>query len=68
MKHIIDGIEVNIDWEQVEVIDNHGSGCVDWVVQGYDEDNKEYFGDGNYQDDELTDVIEIETAEHLRNF
>ena len=68
MKHIIDGREVNIDWQKVEIIDNHGSGCVDWVVKGDGDDGKEYWGDGNYQHDELTDVIEIETEEHLLNF
>ena len=68
MKHIIDGKEVNIDWQKVEIIDNQGSGCVDWMVKGEGDDGKEYWGDGNYQHDELVDVIEIETEEHLLNF
>ena len=68
MKHIIDGREVNIDWQQVEIIDNHGSGCVDLMVKGDGDDGKVYWGNGNYQDGELTDVIEIETEEHLLNF
>lgn len=68
MKHIIDGKEVNIEWEQLEIIERHDSGCVDWLVKGYGDDGIEYFGEGNYQDDELIDVIEIETADHLFNF
>jgi len=60
MKHIIDNKEVNIDWEQVEIIDNHGSGCVDWMIKGEDEDGIEYWADGNYQDGELMEVSDIE--------
>lgn len=63
MKHIIEGQEVDIDWEQVEIIDNHGSGCIDWMVKGTGDDGKEYYGDGNYQSGELIEVTEIEELE-----
>ena len=61
MEHLIDGKKVNINWEQVEVIDNHGSGCTDWIIYGEDENGVEYYADGNYQDDELIEVSEIES-------
>lgn len=60
MKHIFEGKEIDIDWEQVEVIDNHGSGCVDWMVKGYDSDGGEYWADGNYQSGELIEITDIE--------
>lgn len=60
MKHLINGKEVNIDWEQMFVIDNHGSGCVDRAIKGIDEDENEYQAQGNYQGDELMEVTEIE--------
>lgn len=64
MKYIIDGKEVEItDWEQVEIIDRHDSGSIDWMVKGYDEDGNEYYGNCNYQHGEQGDVIEIELME-----
>ena len=63
MKHIIDGVGVNIDWDKLELIERHDSGESDWIVNGYGDDGKEYFGDGNYQHDELINVTEIELAE-----
>ena len=63
MKHEINGVIVSIDWEQVGVIDNHGSGCVDWMVKGDSDDGKEYYADGNYQDGELVEVSDIELME-----
>ena len=64
MKHIIDGKQVDIDWEKVELIEYYGSGESDWRVSGYDfKSDKEYFGDANYQDDELIEVTGIEVVE-----
>lgn len=65
MKHIIDNKEVNIEWEQLELSENHGSGCTNWIVQGEDEEGTMYFGDGSYQGDELMDVTEIELQSDL---
>lgn len=63
MKHEIDGKIIDIDWEQVEIIDRHDSGCVNWMVKGFGDDGKEYYGDGSYQSDELFEVTEIEELE-----
>lgn len=60
MKHTIEGKEVNIDWEQVDLVDNHGSGCKEWSVSGEDENGITYFGSATYQDDELIEVNDIE--------
>ena len=60
MKHIINNREVNIDWEKDEIIDKHDSGCEDWAVRGESDNGSLYYGQGNYQDDELIDVFEIE--------
>ncbi|MEB0262905.1 hypothetical protein [Mucilaginibacter sp. 10I4] len=58
MKHIIEGKEVNIDWEIGETIDNHGSGCKDVQLSGEGDDRNMYFASGNSQDDELVEVYE----------
>lgn len=60
MKHIIDEIEINIDWDRKQLIDNHGSGCSDWIIEGEGSDGNKYSGCGNYQDGELIEVTEIE--------
>jgi len=60
MKHTIEGIEVEIEWEQEFMIENHGSGDEEWAVIGEGDDGRMYYGDGNYQHGELIDVIEIE--------
>lgn len=62
MKHIIENKEVNIDWDQKEILDNHGSGCQDWMIEGEDEDGVKYFAQGNYQSGELMEVTDIEEA------
>lgn len=58
MKHIFEGQEVDIDWEIGETIDNHGSGCKDVQLSGYDKVGNKYFADGNVQDGELVEVYE----------
>jgi hypothetical protein len=58
MKHIIDGKEVEIDWEIGETIDNHGSGCRDVQLSGEDKDGNLYLASGNSQDGELVEVYE----------
>jgi len=60
MKHTVNNTEVDIDWNKAFFIENHGSGCVDYGVIGIHEDGKCYSGDGNYQDGELIEVINIE--------
>lgn len=60
MKHTINGELRNIDWEQVEKIENFGSGCVDWSIEGFDEEGNQYSANGNYQDGELAEVTDIE--------
>lgn len=60
MKHIIDGKEVEIDWEIGETIDNHGSGCKDVQLTGYDLEDNKYYASGNTQDGELISVYEDE--------
>lgn len=58
MKHLIDGKEVQIDWEIGETIDNHGSGCRDVQLSGEGDDGKTYLASGNSQDGELVEVYE----------
>lgn len=58
MKHIIEGKEVNIDWEVGDTIDNHGSGCRDVQLSGYGDGGKEYGASGNTQGDELVEVYD----------
>lgn len=60
MKHTINNTEVEIDWDKIVLVDNHGSGCTQWVVQGVDKEGNEYVGDATYQDNELIEVEEIE--------
>lgn len=60
MKHEIEGVIVDIDWDQKFIIDNHGSGCQEWMVEGEDENGVKYYGNGNYQHGELIEVTEIE--------
>lgn len=65
MKHIIDGIEVDIEWEAIERSEKHDSGCENWIMTGEDENGVKYFGDGNYQHDELIEVTDIELQSKL---
>ena len=60
MKHTINDKQVEIDWEQSDLIDNHGSGCKEYMVIGSDGQGIEYIGSGTYQDDELIEVTDIE--------
>lgn len=60
MKHTINDIVIHIDWEQNELIDNHGSGCKEYSAIGTDDEGNEYIGSATYQDDELIEVIDIE--------
>lgn len=60
MNHIIDFKEVNIQWEQISMEENHGSGCTEWYVEGIDDDGNEYGAIGEYQDDELINILDIE--------
>jgi hypothetical protein len=60
MKHTINDKQVEIGWEQSDLIDNHGSGCKEYMVIGYDDQGKKYIGSGTYQDDELIEVLDIE--------
>lgn len=63
MKHIIDGNEIDIDWEIGETIDNHGSGCKDVQLSGCGSDGKDYLASGNSQDGELIEVYEDDIEE-----
>jgi hypothetical protein len=58
MKHIIDGKEVDIDWEVGETYDNHGSGCKDVQLEGIGDDGNKYWASGNTQDGELVEVYD----------
>lgn len=60
--HEIEGREVTIDWEQDELIENHGSGCRYYGMNGMGSDGKEYIATGIYQGDDLEDVEDIELA------
>jgi len=60
MKHTINDIVVDIDWQKHDFIDNHGSGCREYLVIGEDDEGNEYIGTANYQDDELIEVTDIE--------
>lgn len=60
MQHRINDIVVDIEWEQVELGENHGSGCKEWLLEGSDDDGNIYTAIGWYQDNELTEVIDIE--------
>ena len=52
--------KTKIDWEQITMEENHGSGCTEWYIEGYDNENNLYGASGIYQDDELVDVLDIE--------
>ena len=60
MKHIIEELEISINWEQVELTEVHDSGCKEWAVEGEGSNGKTYQGNATYQDDELIEVIHIE--------
>jgi len=52
--------QTEIDWQQINMEENHGSGCTEWYIEGYDDNNNLYGAIGSYQDDELVDVLDIE--------
>jgi len=60
MKHTINNIEVDIDWEQMELIENHGSGCKEWAINGEDAEGNKYSAMGTYQDDELEEITDVQ--------
>jgi hypothetical protein len=60
MKHTINDTEVDIDWSQYFLEENHGSGCTEWAINGEDENGNKYTAIGSYQDDELIEVTDIE--------
>lgn len=64
MKHEINGKEVNIEWEQDELIDRHDSGFANYSVNGIDDDGNEYEAIGDYLSGELEDVNEIELIQN----
>jgi hypothetical protein len=60
--HLISGEEILIIWERGEMIENHGSGCVYYALDGIGSDGKDYIATGYYQDDELEDIEYVELA------
>ena len=60
MKHVIENLEISINWEQIELTEVHDSGCTEWAVEGEGSNDKVYQGNATYQDDELIEVINIE--------
>lgn len=60
--HEINGQEVSIEWEQDELIENHGSGCCYYGMNGIGSDGKEYIATGIYQGDDLEDIEDVEEA------
>ena len=58
MKYIIDGKEVNIDWQQDEPIEKIDCYCTEWVVKGDGDNGKEYVTSATYVHDELDEVNE----------
>ena len=60
MNHFISEEEINIEWDRTQLIDNHGSGCSEWIVEGEGSDGKKYTGTCQYQSDQLISVDEIE--------
>lgn len=63
MKHTVNGIEVEISWEKIELVERHDSGCTEWNMSGVDKDENYYRGSGTYQDDELIEVDDVESDE-----
>lgn len=65
MKHIIDGKEINIDWEVVETVDNLGNGCREVSLKGEGDDGNTYSGCGSTFYGEIDEVDEdyIELAD-----
>jgi hypothetical protein len=62
MKHTVNNTEVDIDWERIELVERHDSGCTEWNMSGVDKDGKYYIGSGTYQDDELIEVTDVEPS------
>jgi hypothetical protein len=60
MKHVINNIEVEIHWEQLELEENHGSGCKEYSMIGTDDNGNEYSAIGHYQDDELIEIEDVQ--------
>jgi len=60
MKHIVFNKEVEIEWEQQDLQEDHNSGCTEWSIQGIDKYQNEYTAIGWYQDNELIEVLDIE--------
>lgn len=52
--------KTKIDWEQITMEENHGSGFTEWYIEGYDNENNLYGAIGSYTNDELVDVLDIE--------
>jgi hypothetical protein len=51
-----------ITWEKGELIENHGSGCKEYAMNGVDKDGIEYIATGVYQDGVFEEIIDIELA------
>jgi hypothetical protein len=60
MEHIVFNEKVDIEWEQVELGENHRSGYTEWLLEGHDKEDNIYTAVGYYQNDELTDIVDIE--------
>ena len=60
MEHIVFNEKVDIEWEQFELGENHRSGYKEWLLEGHDKEGNIYTAIGYYQNDELTDIVDIE--------
>ena len=60
MTYLISGEEIEITWQSVELIENHGSGCTEHALVGEGSDGNTYIATGTYQGDELEEVNDIE--------
>lgn len=60
MKHRINDIVVDIEWEQVSMEEDYGDGVTEWYMDGIDDNQNVYSAIGIYLHDELTDIVDIE--------